>query len=252
MSFRESYFSNFILKASRYGEFNDPFDLVLGEYGPSLSENDAKEFYDIMPDCYKTGEYYHETYMDIQAGARASVAIMCFSETFKNILMWSHYADEHSGLCVGYNVDCDFFNSKYDCEYSENIGELRPVVYTEERPLFILPCDLVNDTSDWFKKSIDWLYEKEHRILLPIDKAKIIATNPKIILGYKIEPINIKQIIMGCRMKSAHKQYIREALETYDIEIIESKPHPSHYKLNFQAFDPKRDVNPIYNLGMDV
>jgi hypothetical protein len=252
MSFRESYFSNFILKASRYGEFNDPFDLVLGEYGRSLSDKDAEEFYDSMPGHYRTIEYHDETYLNIQTGPRASVAILCFSETFDNILMWTHYADEHAGVCVGYDADCDFFNTEHDCEYSENVGELRPVIYTEERPQFFLPCDLVNDTSDWFKKSIVWHYEKEHRILLPIDKAKTIATEPETIWGYKVNPMNIKKIIMGCRMNSAHKQYIRETLKAYNVEIIESKPHPSHYKLNFQAYDPKKDVDPRYNLGMDV
>ena len=252
MSFRESYFNNFMLKASRYGEFNDPFDLVLGEYGMSLLENDAKEFYDIMPEHYKQVDYYHETYLDIQAGARASVAIICFSETFSNILMWSHYAANHTGLCVGYDAECDFFNSMYHCEYSQNIGELKPVVYSRERPQFNLPSDLVNDTNFWFNKSIDWAYEKEHRILLPIDKATLIASSPEPICGYKIDPLNIRKIVMGCRMKSEYKKFIRKALDAFDIDILEAMPHPSYYQLNFQAYDPKNVINIIYNLGMDI
>jgi hypothetical protein len=260
MTFRESYFNHFLLKVSRYGEFNDPFDLVLGEYGSSLSEKDADDFYNIMPDHYKTAEYYNETYLDIQAGARASVAILCFSETFKNILMWSHYAGDHSGLCIGYDASCDFFNSKYSCEYSENVGDLRPIEYTKDRLKFILPDDLVNDTSDWFKKSIDWLYEEEHRILLPMDKAKIIPPDksetvlpkPKTMWGYRIAPINIKQVILGCRMNHTDKQYICNILAPYDVQILQAKPHPAYYKLKFQAYPPKREVNTIYNLGMDI
>ncbi len=252
MSFRKSYFKNFSLKVSRYGEFNDPFDLVLGKYSSSLSEKDAEDFYDMMPEHYKTAEYYHESYLDIQAGARASVAILCFSETFNNILMWSHYADEHSGLCIGYDANSDFFNSKYDCEYSQNVGVLKPVEYTKDRPQFILPSDLVNDTCDWFKKSIDWSYEKEHRILLPMDNAQIIPSEQETLWGYKIDPRNIKQVILGCRMKAVHKEYIRKILEAYDIEIIMAEPDPSHYKLKFQSYDAKKEVNVIYNLGMDI
>lgn len=252
MPFRESYFNNFMLKISRYGEFNDPFDLVLGEYGMSLPASEAEEFYDMMPEYYKTLDYYSETYLEIEAGARASLAILCFSEIFESILMWSHYADNHTGLCIGYDAECNFFNSMYGCNYSMNVGELKPVVYTEERPQFILPSDLVNNTNDWFKKSIDWSYEKEHRILLPMDNATEIALKPETIWGYKIDPVNIKKIIMGCRMKSEQKQYIHKKVAGYDIELIEVKPHPSCYKLKFQSYDANSDVDIVYNLGVDV
>ena len=241
MTFRETFFSNFMLKVSRYGEFNDPFDLNIGDYEASLSEKDAEEFYNLKPDHYKTADYYFETDQEIEIGARASVAILCFSGAFNSIPMWSHYAQNHTGVCVGYDADCDVFNTKYDCEYSDNIGELRPVEYTNERPKFILKSDLINDTSDWFKKSVDWSYEKEHRILLPMSRAKILGTKPKCILdynkevmwGFNIEPTNIKNIIMGCRMKESDKQCIREATKSFDIEIIEAHTDPSYYKLNF-------------------
>ena len=29
--------------------------------------------------------------------------ICCFSRTHESILMWSHYADKHRGLCIGFN-----------------------------------------------------------------------------------------------------------------------------------------------------
>lgn len=252
MSFREIYFRNFMLKASRYGEFNDPFDLVLGEYGMSLTEVDAKEFYDMMPEHYKTLDYYQETYLDIQAGARASIAIICFSETFEDILMWSHYADNHAGLCIGYDVECDFFNSMYSCSYSQNVGKLKPVTYSGERPQFITPCELVNDTSHWFRKAECWSYEKEHRILLPIDKASVIELDHDSVLGYKIDPVNIREIIFGCKMESEHKNFIHKELDGFDIDIIEASPHSSHYRLNFKKYDASDEISTAYNLGMDI
>lgn len=252
MKFRDSYFSHFMLKASRYGEFNDPFDLVLGEYGMSLTEKDTKEFYEAMPEHYRTPEYYNETYLDIQAGARASVAILCFSEAFDSIPMWSHYADSHSGLCIGYDAECNFFNSMYSCNYSENVGVLKPVTYTKTRPQFLLPCDLVNNTGDWFVKSTDWSYEKEHRILLPIDKANILESSETPIWAYKIDPINIKRVIFGCRMKDEYKRHVKTVLNAYDIEFTEARPHPAYYQLSFQAYDSRDEINPVYNLGMDI
>ena len=156
MSFRKEYFNNYYLKASRYGEFNDPFDLVLGNYGSSLSNEEAEAFYEAMPEHYKDPAYHLETYMDIQSGAKASVAVMCFTKKYKNILMWSHYAKNHEGICIGFDYNCDFFNKSYSCNYSDNVGKIRAVKYKKERPKYILPSDLVNDTNDWFIKSKDW------------------------------------------------------------------------------------------------
>ena len=33
-----------------------------------------------------------------------AVRVVCLSETYDSMLMWSHYADEHRGLCIGYNL----------------------------------------------------------------------------------------------------------------------------------------------------
>ncbi len=254
MSFRKEYFENFMLKASMYGEFNDPFDLVLGSYGASLSGEDRSAFYDAMPEYMRDPAYYDESYLDIQAGARASLSIMCFTKTFKNILMWSHYANNHTGLCVGYDYNSSFFHNKYSCSYSNNVGEIKKIEYTNDRPKYIIPTDLVNNTSDWFKKSKDWKYEKEYRILLPVDDASNNNDSDPAMLLFKIDPENIKQVILGCRMTEINKEYIYNILAPYDIQIMESQPHPAHYKLNFKKYilNNSNKPNVIYNLGMDI
>jgi len=254
MSFREEYFNDFMLKASRYGEFNDPFDLVLGSYGASLSKEESNAFYDAMPEHYSDPTYYHETYLDIQAGARASVAIMCFTRKFRNILMWSHYANDHTSVCIGYDYNCEFFHNKFSCNYSDNVGAIREIEYTNQRPKYILPSDLVNDTSEWFKKSKDWAYEKEHRILLPTNDAVCNNEQKDMVFLFKIDPQYIKKVILGCRMKESTKKYIYEKLSGYEIQILEAEPHPAHYKLKFEnhMLNGSKKANVVYNLGMDV
>jgi len=207
-----------------YGEFNDPFDLVLGNYGSSLSKQDSKEFYEAMPDHYKDPAYHIDTYMDIQSGARASVAVMCFTKKYKNILMWSYYSKNHQGLCIGYDYNCDFFHKKYLCHYSDNVGKITRVKYRNDRPKYILPDELVNDTSEWFKKAKNWKYEREYRILLPVNKS---IKNGSSLLLYELEPQHIKRVIFGCQMKEPDKQFIYKKLLDYDIEILEAKPHPA-------------------------
>lgn len=40
-----------------------------------------------------------------------SSGIFSLSRTSRNVLMWTHYADEHRGLCVGFRLSDKFINS---------------------------------------------------------------------------------------------------------------------------------------------
>ena len=57
--------------------------------------------------------------------------LICFSENWTNPLLWSHYADKHRGICLGFDV---------------NIRRLRKVTYVKERPALRLP--LSTKTTD--------------------------------------------------------------------------------------------------------
>jgi len=50
------------------------------------------------------------------------------------------------------------------------------------------------------------MYEKEHRILLPINDA--INNDKSLILLFRIEPKYIKKVILGCRMSEKKDIYL--------------------------------------------
>lgn len=95
----------------------------------------------------------------------------CLCADNKSILMWSHYADNHKGICVEY-------------DFSEvEAGKLlpMPVYYTKIRPK--VPWKEVVDQSSQMKgialgslmealltKDIAWKYEREWRILVPANE----------------------------------------------------------------------------------
>lgn len=60
---------------------------------------------------------------------------ICFSENIKSVLMWSHYANDHKGFCIVYDIDelkkvnCyDNNNNQIDCNL-----RLNPIRYTNIR-----------------------------------------------------------------------------------------------------------------------
>jgi len=74
--------------------------------------------------------------------------MLCFSLDWQNPLLWSHYADRHRGLALGFDV---------------NEEKLKPVSYVETRPI-LKEIDIVVANSLLFTKYVDWHYEREARI----------------------------------------------------------------------------------------
>lgn len=85
----------------------------------------------------------------------AQVGVLCLSEVHDDILMWSHYADCHRGICLVYETNCEFFANAFPVRYKHERPRIDPITQTTEQML----------DNAIFTKSIAWAYEKEWRIL---------------------------------------------------------------------------------------
>ncbi|MFZ0680264.1 DUF2971 domain-containing protein [Candidatus Binatus sp.] len=115
--------------------------------------------------------------------------ILCLSKIRSDILMWSHYADGHKGLCLEFDgsANSDFF------------GAAQPVEYSDYSPL---PLD--KDSGSQMArivltKSTHWAYEQEYRIILP-NQACTAVSFPKELLT---------AVIFGCLMPETLRQTVR-------------------------------------------
>lgn len=87
-------------------------------FGKDISENDINNVYNKIDGMIK-GLYIQLSKV---------IGVSCFSTSSDNILMWSHYANKHRGICIEYDFSL--------LEQLENINAfLLPVMYSNERPL---------------------------------------------------------------------------------------------------------------------
>ncbi|WP_429084052.1 DUF2971 domain-containing protein [Aeromonas veronii] len=105
--------------------------------------------------------------------------IVSLSETQRNSLMWAHYGDHHKGMCIGFKND--FIGSphadineeeKSFLYYCMPILEPKKVNYDNHRfdiNKNFKPGDLVYEAfmRHFYTKSDEWIYEKEHRCIVP-------------------------------------------------------------------------------------
>jgi hypothetical protein len=113
-----------------------------------------------------------------------TICITSLSETQRNLLMWSHYASQHKGVCIGYDADMlseekehyelkkvNYDTTIFDPEFLNDFENITDILSSDVNPFL----DRLVTT-----KSNDWSYEKEHRYISNAESAsKIIINNHK-------------------------------------------------------------------------
>ena len=169
---------------SKPSAFNDPFDCHLS-FEDGYQEEDARNFLwqngfsksEIKEALtrYKKNPQLIEQFKD--PSTTDLFRILCLSKVRDNILMWSHYSKNHSGICIG--IKANQYQNTFCIQ--ANLGQLQNYVdcgtgmipgiyvnYTDDYPPAI---NLFNRTDEDIKpfflnKSKQWEYEQELRFLV--------------------------------------------------------------------------------------
>ena len=171
------YFENPTVKIATPANLNDPFESLLPE--------DMEEYiYQFINENEANFKHHKEDIAKALVNVMRMYGIVSLSETQRNLLMWAHYANEHKGICIGYDVDC-LFDEKVKLRLKKD-ATLRKVNYDSVRhENFGNICNLkkVTDVVHYIlykimlTKGNDWIYEKEHRFIIDLDGASYVKTN---------------------------------------------------------------------------
>lgn len=162
--------------------------------------------------------------------------VLCVTEQNDNVVMWSHYADSHKGICL-----------RLQCipEIDNTLLAARKVEYTTEFPLFPTldqhiryytgeaPIDFAKLLYEIpFMKHQDWSYEREWRVHVPYsvdaegngyDDWK---ENPRVFgamyLGCRVEPADAVELVGMAKLKYPH------------MEIYQAKASAKGFLLEFE------------------
>lgn len=99
----------------------------------------------------------HKYYID------QNIGVFCLSEDPKNILMWSHYADSHKGICIEFDIKRGgfFYNNLLPVQYKKHYPKFELSDYQkEENMMFTMHQQAI------CTKSVLWQYEKEWRVIV--------------------------------------------------------------------------------------
>jgi hypothetical protein len=190
------------LKIAQFDDLNDPFELR-------------------SVDLSGAG---HAAALDqFKAETARDYGLLCFSEEWNNILLWSHYADQHRGVCLGFDVSGS----------SDSFGH---VEYTPNRMPFPKTLDQFFMWDLLRTKFKRWEYEKEWRVFTRLEDGKWNECAGRLLyfLDFSRDLV-LREVILGVGSKVLPCE-VREAVRDYPdrkgIEIRRVRLSAAAFELN--------------------
>lgn len=173
-----------------------------------------------------------EEFNEFNAILKNMFRVSCFATTPYSQLMWGGaYADCHRGFCLEYEI------LPNEEKYQEIYQNLYPMIYCKIRPditerLIKIQDERMNKDALWniyfhgaLRKSIDWAFQNEWRLLLPMEKNQEASKYcmpffpiTKVYLGNRMPPIKRKEIIDICNEKNIPYIGVKRKSNVFEME----------------------------------
>jgi len=233
------------IKFSNAEEYNDPFDSKLTLNMDSYDDVDSilqqleetpidesKKL--VLRERIRSGEFSKNQSEKVTSiAAERTIMSSCFAGKFDDLLLWSHYADSHKGVCVGLR-DCsstDIPGMKFNiniedcCSYPDGSFDgsdgLFPVYKVNYSDSGIVEWNPIIDDFQIYidahrNKAKCWEYEDEYRLIVPtkLFRSKILRFDP----NYLVE------VYLGCCIEAGFRAKVLQVLKAnYLIKGVDVK-----------------------------
>lgn len=187
------------LKIARFEDLNDPFEFRALEFRDRTVRTIVKNF-------------------GTQFGL--STGLLCFSEDWTSPVMWSHYAEGHRGICLGFDV---------------RRSAVRRVLYKSKRLQAAL-----TDSDDPFTlspamqrvlvrtKCREWAYERERRMLVPL---KVAVEDNGLLFRPFDDTLRLREVIVGPKYETPLEGLLEKTARHPDVCVFKSRLAWNHFKV---------------------
>ncbi|MGA2518594.1 MAG: DUF2971 domain-containing protein [Thermodesulfobacteriota bacterium] len=139
-----------VLKLSRIDEFNDPHEFRIAKSENEEINRAVDALYNFQKESYR---------------------VICFSSRYNNLILWSHYSKNHTGILIKFDTGLIVVNGNKRLS-----SYLEEVEYKDD--MIIIPdnfLELDEKTQEniirknTYRKYTDWRYEDEYRAIVKFD-----------------------------------------------------------------------------------
>lgn len=216
--------------------FNDPFDCrpsflfkasdkekeqycdnLHQKYNPDLNcEQRHQSVISMLKDWESGPEVYKQVQQLHTKRITEEIGVLCLSSVNDDILMWSHYADSHRGICLEFDSSSEFFKNACQVKYLSERPRINPFRQNEDEMM----------EAALLSKAGHWMYEQEWRLIHYKKGAGV----------YKFPPEALKSVILGAQISLSDKETVLGWIKnrTYPVKLYYSSPCNINFSLNIE------------------
>ena len=159
-----------------------------------------------------------------------------FAEDEEEILMWTHYSENHTGFRLHYDSNLLMLPS----------FELRKIVYSHKRPPIDYTLDNLSNKyinqiiTATVTKSMSWEYEKEYRLLVDPKYCFTAKRDSDILYFAKLPVQSLIRVDVGLDCKSNFIEDIKalsKANNFKNITFYKAELYKDKYKINYEKIN---------------
>lgn len=185
------------IKIARIKDLNDPYEFIplMGDRALRIRMRERKRL------------------------AGAEYGIICFTTDWTHPMMWSHYADRHRGVCLGFDI--------------VNARPIIPIEYTPNllavKDFKVKKIDDINTLDymrTWFVKYEAWAYEAEARMVFQLSQEE----EENGLYFHRFEPaLRLSEVVVGPESEITRHQVETAIGDLQNVELTKAR-------LAFQRF----------------
>jgi hypothetical protein len=161
--------------------------------------------------------------------------VLCFSSEYNNIILWSHYARNHTGMLIKFDTTSIPVNA------SESLSKyLLPVEYKDD--MIEIPGDFMDLDKEkkleiikknTHRKYTDWQYEGEYRGVVSFDHTE----NKRYI---DLPPVAILEVVVGLHCALETELNVKSILQRDEYRHVKLKRsflHSKKYMMEYREMN---------------
>ncbi len=202
------------------------FERVDRKHNTHLSEDEHRQRAAMLRKDRKFLEHCIYQMSGIESDIQKRYRVYCLTTKSADTLMWSHYAQNHTGICLEFRCANDVLSSALQVIYCETYP---PLDLADEDPqAALLPL---------LTKAKVWEYEEEYRLIAQeeaeaLNRESLITKNNFLLLP----DAALASIIVGCVAPTATRDAVRDIVRRCgpSLDLKHAVRVPNHYSLTIQ------------------
>ena len=195
------------LKLARINELNDPFEFISVEL---------------------SNQRLRTALLKVKNKISETTGILCFSATWKNPVLWGHYAEKHTGICLGFEVPeglcnkINYVDSRLKFPYGFDQPSAQKLSQIERREFM---------QKVIYTKFSHWSYEEEYRMWLKPE----YTDDELIFTGFDSAQLKLRKVIVGIKSSVTYRdvsEYLGSSLS--EVKIFKARPSLTSFKMEIK------------------